>query len=187
MKAIEHITDRGEVSLLSSIENARREVSLRLDQRHRALMGQFFTPAPIATFMARMIECKKPEIRLLDPGAGIGSLSSAFVALMCSRPIRPRAIVLTAYEIDPLLISRLRATVDLCKAACEKAGIRLDARINTEDFLEVGASTFAGDLFSSCEKERFDCAILNPPYRKITTDSRQRKLLREIGLETSNL
>ena len=187
MKSIQHITSSGAASLLSSIENARREVSLRLDQRRRALMGQFLTPASVATFMARMIECKNPVIRLLDPGAGLGSLSAAFVALMCSRSTRPDAIVLTAYEVDPVLSDHLRTTLDLCKATCENAGIRLEARILTEDFLEVGASTFAGDLFASCENERFDCAILNPPYRKISTESRQRKLLRDLGLETSNL
>ncbi|MEW5980602.1 MAG: Eco57I restriction-modification methylase domain-containing protein [Acidobacteriota bacterium] len=34
---------------------------------------------------------------------------------------------------------------------------------------------------------RFDCAILNPPYRKIRKESRERTLLRSIGLETTNL
>ncbi len=33
----------------------------------------------------------------------------------------------------------------------------------------------------------FNAAILNPPYRKINSDSRTRRLLREAGIETSNL
>lgn len=187
MKVIQQIRNGGADSLLLSIETARREASLRLDRRRRVLMGQFLTPAPVAMFMARMIECKKPVVRFLDPGAGLGSLSAAFVAAMCRRPTPPDAIALVAYEVDPILIDHLRATLDLCKAASEAVGIRFEARILAEDFLEVGASAFAGDLFAAGEDERFDCAILNPPYRKIRTESRERKLLRAIGLETSNL
>jgi adenine-specific DNA-methyltransferase len=33
----------------------------------------------------------------------------------------------------------------------------------------------------------FDCAILNPPYKKINSDSETRSILRELGVETSNL
>jgi adenine-specific DNA-methyltransferase len=138
-------------------------------------------------FMARMVECAKPLVRVLDPGAGLGSLSAALVAVMCRRPMRPDAIILTACEVDPTLVEHLRATLDLCRAASEAAGIRFEARIMAEDFLEVGANTFAADLFAAGEHERFDCAILNPPYRKIRTESRERKLLRAIGVETSNL
>lgn len=186
-KVLQNVRTGGADSLVSSVEAARREASLRLDPRCRALMGQFLTPASVATFMARMVECKKSVVRILDPGAGIGSLSAALVAVMCRTSLRPHAIALTAYEIDPLLIGYLRTTLDLCRAVSEEVGIGFEARIVAEDFLEVGASTFTGDLFAEREDERFDCAILNPPYRKIRTDSRERELLREIGLETTNL
>lgn len=61
------------------------------------------------------------------------------------------------------------------------------ARLVEHDFLEAGATGVAGDLFATGEQERFDCTILNPPYRKIRTESRERALLRSIGLETTNL
>ena len=173
--------------LLLSTETTRRETTLRLDRRRRTLMGQFLTPTSLAMFMARMIECTKPVIRVLDAGAGLGSLSAAFVAAMCHRPIHPDAIILTAYEIDPALVDHLQTTLNLCGAACKEAGIEFEARILAEDFLQAGANTVAGSLFAAGEFDRFDCAILNPPYRKIRTQSRERKLLRAIGLETSNL
>ncbi|MFH0982424.1 MAG: Eco57I restriction-modification methylase domain-containing protein [Planctomycetota bacterium] len=137
--------------------------------------------------MADMFDCKKPLVRILDPGAGTGSLSAALVLAMCHRLQRPTAIALTAYEIDPLLVRYLRETLDRCRAACEETGISFEGRLVPDDFLEAGASTFAGDLFATGERERFDCAILNPPYRKIRTESRERRLLRSIGLETTNL
>lgn len=34
---------------------------------------------------------------------------------------------------------------------------------------------------------KYNCVILNPPYRKIQTDSAPRRLLRKVGIETTNL
>ena len=187
MKAPQQVTSCDVESLLSSVEAARRHVSLQLDSRRRVLMGQYLTPASVAIFMARMIECEKPIVRILDPGAGLGSLSAAFVAVMCRRERPPESIVLTAYEIDPRLVGHLRATLDQCRTLCRDAGIGFEARIVAEDFLDVGTRTLIGDLFAKGEDERFDAAILNPPYRKIRTASRERRLLRAIGIETSNL
>ena len=183
----QHHYASGADSLLVAVDASRREAAPRLDARRRALMGQFLTPASVAAFMAGMVECQKPFLRVLDPGAGVGSLSAALVAAICRRPRRPDAIALTAYELDPVLIGHLRSTLELCRAASEEAGIRFEGRIVDEDFLEAGARTLAGDLFTAGMDERFDCAILNPPYRKIRTESRERKLLRMIGVETSNL
>jgi adenine-specific DNA-methyltransferase len=174
-------------TFLEAVEEMRRGVSKHLERHRRALMGQFFTPAPVALFMAGMFEARKPVLRVLDAGAGFGSLSAAFVATMCRRARRPQAISLTAYEIDSKLVGHLRETLDLCRAASIEAGIQFEARVIEEDFLEAGARSLAGDLFTPRIDERFDCAILNPPYRKIRSESRERKLLRAISLETSNL
>ena len=42
------------------------------------------------------------------------------------------------------------------------------------------------DLFGA-SKTPFNAAILNPPYRKINSDSHTRRLLREAGIEATNL
>lgn len=174
-------------TLLATVEKMRRRLSETLDRHRRALLGQFFTAAPVALFMAEMFEARKPVLRILDAGAGIGSLSAAFVTTMSRRKQRPQAISITAYEIDSKLVRHLQATLDLCKATSMEAGIHFEARIIEEDFLEAGARSLADDLFVRGVDERFECAILNPPYRKIRSDSRDRKLLRAIGLETSNI
>jgi len=150
-------------------------------------MGQFLTPSRIATFMAGMFDCRKSEIRILDPGAGTGTLCAALVLALCQRPTRPAMIAVTAYEIDPLFVGYLRETLDRCRIACEAAAISFRWNLVEDDFLEAGANALAGDLFARGERERFDCAILNPPYRKIRTGSRERSLFRSIGLETTNL
>ena len=187
MKQLQHDHTSSANSLLAAVDTTRRTATQRLDPGRRVLMGQFLTPASVAGFMAGMIECRKKVLHVLDPGAGVGSLSAAVVAAMCRRPQRPEAIALTAYEMDPILAGHLRATLELCREVSEDAGIRFEGRIVAADFLEVGARTLTGDLFATVEDEKFDCAILNPPYRKIRTESRERRLLRAIGLETTNL
>jgi adenine-specific DNA-methyltransferase len=184
---LQDATTGGAGSLLLAVDDFREEASVRLDPRRRAQMGQFLTPSPIATFMASMFYCRKSEVRILDPGAGAGSLGAALVLALCQRPKHPAKIALTAYEIDPLLVVYLRKTLERCQVVCEEFGVSFQGRVVDDDFLEAGANSLAGDLFARGEPERFDCAILNPPYRKIRTESRERSLLRSIGLETTNL
>ncbi len=163
------------------------EASARLEPRQRALLGQYLTPEPIAVLMAGLLQGQGPVVRILDPGAGTGCLSAAAVFAICGRARRPAAIEVTAYEVDPLLVTYLRQTLEVCRAACDQARVRFRGRIVMADFLEAGATALAGDLLGSGEVERFDCAILNPPYRKISANSTERELLRSIGLETTNL
>ncbi|MCP5515820.1 MAG: Eco57I restriction-modification methylase domain-containing protein [Verrucomicrobiales bacterium] len=134
-----------------------------------------------------MCECPKSTLHILDPGAGAGSLCATLVLMLCKRAGRPASIRVTAYEIDPVLIGYLRQALDRCRGACAGAGISFESRLINQDFLEAGANGLLGDLFRAGERERFDCAIINPPYRKIGADSRERALLRSVGVETSNL
>ncbi len=69
------------------------------------------TPRPVARFMASLFQRQdKAEIRLLDAGAGVGSLTAAFVEEFCHRKKFTNQITATAYEIDPLLIKELTST-----------------------------------------------------------------------------
>ena len=60
------------------IDEKRIEASSRLDPVQRAKLGQFMTPSTIGNFMASLFRKWPSEVRLLDPGAGIGSLTEAF-------------------------------------------------------------------------------------------------------------
>lgn len=176
-----------EVSLIEQVETARRVATLELDQGTRADMGQFMTPAPVARLMAGMFENLTGDLRLLDAGAGIGSLTAAFVEEACRRQARPASIAATAYELAPILVKHLAHTQAACRASCQHNGVRFASQIVTEDFIEGAVSLLRDDLFSKRERPRFNCAILNPPYRKINSDSKTRRLLRSVGIETSNL
>ncbi|CAG0991939.1 Type-2 restriction enzyme AplI [Myxococcaceae bacterium] len=172
--------------LLDHADFFRVDASRRLDPGRRSEMGQFLTPAPVARFMASMFAARPDEIRLLDPGAGTGSLTAAFVEQACEWRPRPARIIATVYELDPDLVRYLDSTLQLCARAAADAGIEFEARINKEDFVEAASTTLEGGLFAP-KRDSFNAAILNPPYRKIHSESQARRLISTIGIETSNL
>lgn len=156
------------------------------DSERQHELGQFLTPGPIAEFMAALFEVHQSEVRLLDAGAGAGALSSALVGHLCRRSQKPKRISITAYEIDPAQIEPLQARLEGCRRDCERAGISFSAKVLNEDFIAAAVPMVRGDLFAS-EATHFNAAIINPPYRKIRSNSPTRLLLRSAGLETSNL
>ncbi|MFY0572808.1 Eco57I restriction-modification methylase domain-containing protein [Archangium lansingense] len=172
--------------LVDQVELLRQAANRELDPEQRSEFGQFMTPAPVARRMASFFEVRRPNFRLLDAGAGVGSLTAAWVAEMLSRPHRPESISVTAYEVDELLVKSLRRTMALCEDLCAQYGVRFESTVHQKDFIEAGVSLLNSELFVSSRPD-FDCTILNPPYRKLNTGSRQRLLLDSIGAGTTNL
>lgn len=136
--------------------------------------------------MVTMFESPRASVSLLDAGAGVGSLTAAFVDNVCRRESPPREISATAYEIDPTLIEYLDETFELCRASCDRLGIKFSGEIVQADFIEAGVHSLGGKLFARGRND-YTCAILNPPYRKINNSSESRRLLLSAGVETPNL
>ena len=149
-------------------------------------LGQFFTPEPVAEFMASLFEARWESVRLLDAGAGAGSLTAALVRRLCRQSRRPREISVAAYEIDASVLGSLRATLDGCERQCDREGIRFTAIVEHADFIEALSPAIHGDLFGA-SAPHFNAAIVNPPYRKIRSNSPARLWLRSAGIEASNL
>ncbi len=83
----------------------------------------------------------------------------------------------TAYEIDETLTSFLRDILS-CYGNCSFEGT-----IVNRDFIQDAVYR----IKLGRKGEGFTHAILNPPYRKISSDSVHRALLHAVGLETVNL
>ncbi len=148
-------------------------------------LGQFLTPSPVAEFMASMFTELPKNVRLLDAGAGAGELTRAFVSRVCvERSVE--SVHVTLYELDPVILPTLNQTMGECRRLCEKAGIRFAFTLHTENFITEVADTLASRLFVAAPPA-FDAAIVNPPYRKISSDSGERRALQALGVETSNL
>ena len=149
-------------------------------------LGQFLTAAPVADFMASMFGPLPRTVRLLDAGAGAGSLTAAFVSRLCEKSKGVCVIEATLYELDPEILDALSATMEECQRRCAGAGIRFTFTIHSADFVQEMSARLADELFGT-RPPVFDAAIANPPYRKISTDSAERRALRSVGVETSNL
>lgn len=157
-------------SVLERLEDRRVAVSGALDRKHRSTFGQFFTPGGVAEFMASLLDFRAGKaVHLLDPGAGIGSLTAAAAQHAGKRRMRA-----TCYELEPTFQAELKETL---------AGLpNVSADVQARDFIEHAVLLVTGN-----RSPGYTHAILNPPYKKINTGSSHRMLMRKLGLETSNL
>ena len=164
--------------MLAAIDYTRLKVSSGIDLTVKSQFGQFMTPASTAIFMSSLFtEGGNLSCRLLDPGAGIGSLSAAFIERWLSGELKFQTLSSTAYELDNRMLQELWRTMrfysDLDNFKNE---------ICPGDFIESAVNLIQFTLGTN-----FTHAILNPPYKKISSDSTHRKLLRQVGIETVNL
>lgn len=156
---------------LGAIDLLRLEANRQLDPKRKAALGQFMTPARVARFMASLFSVRKGRVRLLDAGAGLGSLTAAFIE-RCGR----NGVSVSAYEVDGWLAPHLRKTLN------GYGNGTFEARVIMRDFIEDAVSRI-----EDRSKPDFTHAILNPPYKKINSGAAHRLLLRQVGIETVNL
>ena len=162
------------------------------DSGRRSDLGQFRTPTGVARFMASMLDLHDPpeELRILDPGGGAGVLTAAVAAELCGRPERSRPAVLqaTVWEIDERFADDLDRAFEYCRAACAKAGVVFRGDHRRGNFiLDAAAWADERDLLAPRRRPGFHAAIMNPPYRKIKSDSEERSRMSAAGIETGNL
>ena len=147
------------------IDSLRHQANAKLDPKKKGALGQFMTPFKIAEFMASLFS-RKTNAVLLDAGAGIGSLTlAASKVLQIERS--------EAWEIDPVMVSYLAENL-------KSLGVPYE--LHQSDFILDSI-----DRIQFNEGSRFTHAILNPPYKKISTDSIHRLACRQVGLEIVNL
>lgn len=145
-------------------------------------LGQYMTPAKIAQFMTSLFNISASNtIRLLDPGAGLGSLSSSFLDA-CIHLNQHIDLELCAFEIDPFLSEALNNTFQAYQTKFYGQKPSFSFQVFNEDFIEQAVT-----LISTRTAPQFTHAILNPPYKKLHRQSKHRADLRSIGIVTVNL
>jgi len=145
------------------------------------------TPPGVASFVASFFGELRGDVRVLDAGAGVGSLLAAFVSEVHNRATKPKTIHATAFDVEPLLVSYLHKTARECKSECAQLGIEFTADVVEADFIQAAVAQIDRGLFQPEKRLSFTHAILNPPYKKLSSDSTARSALRRAGVETSNL
>ena len=121
-------------ALAEIVDFYRVDASTKLDSAKRALLGQFMTPAPIARFMASLFSETCGDIRVLDPGAGVGSLTAALAERLCAVTLRPRSVEFVCYEVDQMLSGYLRDTLDQAETAMSRCWNRRQRSLRRKRF-----------------------------------------------------
>ncbi len=152
------------------------DFAFQLQQRHdsqttaeeRKSRGHFGTPPAVARLMADLFPTfPQRSIRLLDPGAGVGTLTAA----LCDRFLKlktPRQIHVEVWENDPTLVPLLIETLERCRISLRSAGHVFEFTVQIGDFV----LSHAGEsLFDDATVPQFDLCVMNPPYFKLRKES----------------
>lgn len=149
-------------------------------------LGQFFTPPPLADFIASFFQRSLQHWRVIDAGAGGGALTLALVRHLLTQEVRPLSFHVTAYEIDPDALRLLAASLDNCAELCARHRVAFTSEVRTEDFIAHSTAALEQALFAPALRT-YNAAIVNPPYRKLAVGSPAHGQLAAIGIEVTNL
>ncbi|UTD03749.1 N-6 DNA methylase [Treponema socranskii subsp. buccale] len=164
-------------ALAETLEKERLTHAVNTVIEHKVRLGQYFTPYPIARFMASLFPVTDQNIRLLDPGAGFGTLACSFLERIRQENWKASEVLVSAYDIDESVLQTLEKNIIRATACFNKA----DYEIVSEDFLAKTAFEFTWNI-----NKTYTHVIMNPPYKKIATHSAERHSARVFGLETVN-
>ncbi|MFP7277744.1 N-6 DNA methylase [Exiguobacterium indicum] len=171
------------IDFLKKIDKSSNSTSIiRSEDINKQLNEQYFTPMKISYYMASMFKpVKKKEITFMDAGAGVGNLTAAFIAYICSWEVKPKKLTVFLNEIDGTIIEKLRTNMELCIEMCSRHKIQIEIVIKNEDFIS--------NTVKELKEEKailFDYIILNPPYKKLNTNTIDKKLLSSVGIKVPN-
>lgn len=130
---------------------------------------QIFTPQALAEFMAELL-VDRPEIRLLDPGSGPGTLTEAVISR--ANALGTSIDSITLVEQDPLL------ALDASSTMRDVVGHQVE--VVCADFIEWALHEISQD-------HHFTHVILNPPYAKLRRDSPASRMLLNNGITVPNI
>jgi len=182
------------ITPLEIAEKHRLTLSPKLDKIKQSTLGQYFIPSIAANYMASLFEFKnKSSLKLLDPGAGVGSLAAAAVEIICKEKYPPQNIEFTLVENDSSLIDNLYEVMNLCVEKCKQNNINFEFEIINNDFIKFALNIIDSNsqqlsLFNNdINTIKFDFVIMNPLYKKINNFSEAKKNLNNHNIEVTNL
>ena len=115
--------------------------------------------------MASLFVNTRGDLRVLDPGAGVGSLTAAFAERLCTAAVGPWTVDFVCYEIDLVLCGYLRRTLREVEGRCKGKRVDVSSSVLQDDFILGHKAGQQPDMFDDVEDddEGFTHVILNPP------------------------
>ena len=170
------------MGILECTDLLRIKANSDLNPKKKSALGQFFTGSPISLYMASLFNNISGNVKLLDPGCGPGSLTSAFVDEVIRRKAT-KFIDIETFDIEEVIKPYITETLNLCSSEAAKYDVEVINQFKQDDFI----LTASADTGLFVKDNDYTHVIMNPPYKKITTSSDHRKALRSAGIETVNL
>ncbi|RMG00184.1 MAG: hypothetical protein D6735_14055, partial [Acidobacteria bacterium] len=131
-----------------------REYAANVSSEHVKRLGQFFTPFPIAHFMAKWIISNPQCKTILDPAVGLGVF---FRAILKEADVPSYQLI--GYDVDPQVLKKAKILFQ----GCEDCSIRLINR----------------DYMFNDWNNRYDGIICNPPYQRFQNYKNRNEILAE--------
>ncbi len=176
--------DEAAAALMARAEARRVSALQTLTGAQQAHLGQFFTPERAAALIAGLPRLpEEGRLRVLDPGAGSGSLATALTARVLHERLALELEII-AVELDPEVGRHLQATLTDLTETAAGAGVKITTDMVLGDYIELSTSLMAKP---AAVDSQFDLVIMNPPYRKLGLNSAHRRALLHEGVECPNL
>lgn len=142
-----------------------REYAANISSEHVKSLGQFFTPFPIAHFMAKWITSNPQCNTILDPAVGLGVFFRAIL-----KEAHVTSYQLIGYDVDPQVLKKAKILFQ---------GYEDSIRLINRDY-----------MFNDWNN-RYDGIICNPPYQRFQNYKNRNEILAEfqsrLGLALSGL
>lgn len=139
----------------------------KVEHRSKKANGQFFTPVALARFMASLhVNPNKRIIKILDPGCGIGVLSTAICEGLVSEG-KTSTIELVAFEIDTDILPLTELCLNYLAKWLKERDVNMTYFLCKNDFILHNSQVLNG---VETNTELYDIVISNPPYFKLAKE-----------------
>lgn len=155
-------------SLIDIVFEETLEYLKEMPKAKRKSIGQFFTSAETARYMASMFSPpQKANLSILDPGSGSGILTAAVVDRLQNSPV-VKHIQITCYETSEDVLPILKKNLEYIK---RNSSIPVDYEVIEQNYITSQSDDFNGTIMANPVPSKFDWVISNPPYKKIMKDA----------------
>ncbi len=175
------MTDQTQYNIIAEVVRNTNDFIASVPKSKRKKLGQFFTTASTAIFMANLlkIDFAKNHLELLDAGAGTGVLSAALLDHIFKNGFKG-TVHLTCYETDDEVLPILEKNLILAKLV-----YGVDYTLRKENYITT--QYFGVNSLIDDDRDKYDYIIGNPPYLKISKDALEAKVMPDVCHGAPNL
>ena len=148
----------------------------------RKKIGQFFTSQPAAKFMGGLFDVDSDTVRIADPGAGTGILTSAALGhILESKKIK--TVYLDVFENDENVLPLLEQNIKSWEGAAADKDISFEVNLVKDNFITHNQLKWHNGFYQG----EYDLIISNPPYKKISKTDIEARIMDSVVYGQPNL